>query len=813
MKNACIRFLLLMIFIYLETFFGLLSGQNQNMNASLPADQVFLHYDRTLYSPGDTIWFQAYIRDRQTFSFETRSLSLFVLLINSKQVTIDSARFRISNSTVTGWLKIPDEQTDDNCKILAFTSQMMNYSPEYIFSAPVLIKEIEQSQKPARRNVDIIDSDQLAYMHFSPEGGRLIYGFYQRIAFKVISENGEPQLIKGKILNQKNDMVCDFISDEYGLGFFEFTPVYGNTYYAVIENDKFKNQKWFLPVPDSTGITLRADYSKSDKIIATIYNSGSLPGPYFLNMKVDENIVLSNKLFVDSLLKITINTDSLPRSIACLEILDWDSIPVAERFGLINKEKIILINISTYASEVDNDNSTELLIKAFDKDTSCRFLFLSLSVIDSSFGFTSKFPLPNIENTLLFGKDFYSSLTHEFKFSEFTGYNSRDIDLLLMTVDNRTRNILNTSDSTQPLALRNYDKLSFTIPKSLHRAWSEINILGIESKNIYQFQFNDSHSISLDSLNSLDKQIMIIPNRKQLRTINMVDFEFPRNQHFINEAKKIKPPIGNLDTDKSTRIKPPIEISDTDKLYKQHDLKIAGIDSIIMIDEVIIKGYRPVVQYSNTFQEHYQLAPTSTRTQKELTGCFNFEDALHRFGFYFVDSRTKVVKIRPLHGPALFVVDGIPLYENGKSTYSLIETMPVNQISSITVLKDSRGFTFYGEDAIGGVIFVTTTSQEWKDMRYADKKNAMTKTNLLDSVRIFRSEEEFYFPKEKDWLSNPNFKLKPTILWQDDIIIKNNSSFKISIPNNLIKGTLMITVNGVSDVNNMGSSSYKVSHK
>ena len=110
-----------------------------------PSDQLFLHLDRNLYHPGDTIRFRAYIRDRKTGIIGSESISLYSLLLNQAHQTIDSARFRIIFSTSSGWLKIPPKTPSGNYSVLAYTSMMMNYDPEFVFSTPVRIDEMESS--------------------------------------------------------------------------------------------------------------------------------------------------------------------------------------------------------------------------------------------------------------------------------------------------------------------------------------------------------------------------------------------------------------------------------------------------------------------------------------------------------------------------------------------------------------------------------------------------------------------------------------------------------------------------------------------
>ncbi len=114
----------------------------KNIQSYLPSDKLFLQTDKNLYCPGDTIYFQTYIENRFTQSFETSSLSSWVLLLNQEGETIDSARFRIDYSMAPGWLAIPKESVPGWYRLKAFTSQMQNFSPEFAFSSWIRIDEL-----------------------------------------------------------------------------------------------------------------------------------------------------------------------------------------------------------------------------------------------------------------------------------------------------------------------------------------------------------------------------------------------------------------------------------------------------------------------------------------------------------------------------------------------------------------------------------------------------------------------------------------------------------------------------------------------
>jgi hypothetical protein len=85
------------------------------------------------------------------------------------------------------------------------------------------------------------------------------------------------------------------------------------------------------------------------------------------------------------------------------------------------------------------------------------------------------------------------------------------------------------------------------------------------------------------------------------------------------------------------------------------------------------------------------------------------------------------------------------------------------------------------------------------------------KTDLAKPIRIFRSEIEYYIPEKEQVASDPEFQFRPTLLWKTDILLDGSGPVIIQYPNNLVRGTIMIFVNGVSFTNNLGTKSYKYS--
>jgi hypothetical protein len=785
-------------------------------SSSIPADQVFLHIDRNLFQPGDTIRFQAYIRDRQTGIFETKSISLYVLLLNSGHKTIDSARFRIENSTASGWLKIPNDAAYNDYSVIAFTSRMMNYNTEYIFSAPFRVDKLRPEQpnsdqkqgneKPSALQMEA--SEKSIDLRFLPEGGTFINGVSQRLAFNAVNSFGSGFKAEGSIINQKGDKICEFISDPLGPGIVTLTPGAGYNYYAILKGEEFKDLKWPLPIAENNGVSLSASSVHEGIITISISGKNVEDSSYFISIIMNNVVVMVQEFNPDPDFQMKVSTDELPAGTAFITLFNSEFKPVAERLIFVNSQKKLKIGISTSAPVYKRGELTELSITATDYDGNNTGAVVSVSVFDSISGFYEKFPFPDIESTLLYEKEIYDNLPVSIRLAGIGNLNDEEIDLLLMTYGWRKFKMKDPADTLVVRDFKNYDYLKIKNTGTSKKTREEISFVSLEGSESYSVLTNKNKEafLNFDSLSAYVRQIMILPGKSDLRNVYPVNVEFLENKAFTDKAKLNNP--GNFNM--------PLNIG-----YKRTSFNNFGLDSAVRIESVTIKGnQKPPVKYVNKYQEQYQFASTSTISKQEMTGCFNLEDILGRLHPFMIDTKAKMVYLRPGRSitgkspAALFVVDDIPVYgQNFQKTYELIASMPADQISSVTAVKGVRGFTFYGEDALGGVIFVTTVAKNMMngDLRDLEFEKGKIQNDFARPIRIFRSEIEYYVPEKEQVAVDPEFQFRPTLLWKSDILLDGTGPVKIQYPNNLVRGTIMIFVNGVSFTNNLGSKSYKYS--
>ena len=799
-----------------------LSGILNETASSIPADQVYIHTDRNIYNPGDTIRFQAYIRDRRTGIFETGSISLYVLLTDALNRTIDSSRFRITNSTSPGWLSVPDSAKSGDCNLIAFTGTMMNYDPGYAFRAPLKIvnprtsgKQGQGIQNPEETAPLKIEADlQSLNINFLPEGGTFIAGIKQRIAINAVTSAGTGYKAAGRIVNQKGDFICSFTTGEFGQGLAELTPVPGDHYSAVLSGNEFSELNWKLPAPDSSGIALRADIT--DKAVISIQISAvkSIRKSYLLALIMNNSLVYAGAIRIDSLIRLKISTEELPVGTAEVIVFDDQLRPVAERLVFVNHNKNPKTEAGGPSSRKKGDE-TEISINVRDNIGKNITAVLSVSVIDSASGYCNKFPSGNIESELLYDKTFYDNLPDKIKYSGISNLDKNSLDLLLMTYGWRKFKPKDPYDTTVVRQILGYDYLMIRETGQVRKTPREINLVAIEGAGSFTLIPGAAREAILryDTLGSNVRQIMIMPDKKMTVNNDPLTIEFPEN----------KPYSGSVKHYKNLRLNTGPEIS-----FYRNPVRDFGGDTIVKIGEVLIKGAQPPTEkVPNKYQIQYQYTNPVTLTAEDFKTVTYFEDILVRLHPFWINTKEKKVYITMGRSgryspPALIVVDDNPLWGTtisrngrGESDYVSIADMLASNISSVTMIRGVQGFPLYGEQALGGVIFVTTNGKAMMDGTYKEVRPWMpsANNNLAKPIRIFRSEIEFYVPTKEQVQLIPEYHNRPTLYWNNELIIDGSGPVKINYPNNLKTGTVIVNINGVTFDNVPFSSTTKYSVK
>ena len=155
----------------------------------VPMEKIHIHTDRSNYASGDTIWFRAYLVDAATNKPCNRSKFVYTELRDDTADTL-VVRYKIksdSTGVFANAIPLPKTLTSGDYALVAYTKWMQNFSEDDFFSKEIQIVNASEpfsSPKPHSRSVKKIS------LSLMPEGGHLIDGFSQFLAFKVIDDEG-----------------------------------------------------------------------------------------------------------------------------------------------------------------------------------------------------------------------------------------------------------------------------------------------------------------------------------------------------------------------------------------------------------------------------------------------------------------------------------------------------------------------------------------------------------------------------------------------------------------------------------------------
>ncbi len=472
----------------------LMSQQNINCR-----DQVFVHTDRNMYSPGDTIRFQTFIRDRYTNVFQSTSASLYALLFNDRNLVVDSSRYKIDKSTSSGWMAIPANAQPGKYHFVAFTGKMENYDPADAFQLDIYVKEkaknhVETETKAEvmvggdnKNNliVNIASADTCFELRFLPEGGTLIAGLEQRIGFNATDSEGEPVIIKG-LLKDRNGSVTDTIeSGHFGPGLFICTPEPG-MYVELINTNGIEN-KWPLPNPVKTGISLSVkpvdSRSFAVEIQSTDYGSDTVTIAGIMNA----TYIFSQELQLNKKQRIIVRTDELLSGVAQITLFNKELKPLAERLFYINPDKHLVFNIRTDKDVYGSGQETTLDVAVSDGQGNPVEGIFSLAIADSLSGHNEGLFSPGIEYTYNYHPWFQENLPPEVLIKGLENLSNNDLDLLLMVYGWSRYNWDFKSVNTIDTEVKDYEILKMKILYALksRRADRRLDLISLEGSVRY----------------------------------------------------------------------------------------------------------------------------------------------------------------------------------------------------------------------------------------------------------------------------------------------------------------------------------------
>ncbi len=229
---------------------------------SLLREKLYIHTDKPYYAAGDTIWLRGTLVNADTHSYLVKSNYIYVELWNEKDSLIERRMLKRDGLCFHNCLPLSVELPEGEYLMRAYSKYMLNFDSNYFYSHRI---HIGNTTKP-RPIKGRVERDY--HVTFFPEGGTLLAGIPQRVAFKVQSATGYSEAVTGEIYTPDNQLLTSFQTMHDGMGSFVITPPKEMTLKAQVKAVRDGLEREFpLPKAKTKGIALCVERPTEDKLI------------------------------------------------------------------------------------------------------------------------------------------------------------------------------------------------------------------------------------------------------------------------------------------------------------------------------------------------------------------------------------------------------------------------------------------------------------------------------------------------------------------------------------------------------------------
>ncbi|MDD3161817.1 MAG: hypothetical protein PHX49_07830, partial [Bacteroidales bacterium] len=371
-------------------------GQRITGMASLMRDnyreKIYIQTDRPIYNLYDTIWYKVWVMQAGTLLPTEKSQLVYVDLINEVNSVTQSAQYTLKGGSANGQFVLTKAIQDIGVyRVRAYTRWQKNFGDSACFEKIIPIWGDQIEEKKAKRYVSVFLSQmQLENrkrkaekkkhevaekkanreykldVQFLPEGGKLIAGVPNRVAYKALFPDGRSAPVEGTIVDQKGNDMVSFASEHKGMGSFVLLPDTGKQYSARLFNDQLiplppveKEGVTLMVVSKPTADTLVVAVNASLGIVANqsqftlIAESRGLPTKEAYNITTNKSRIL-----------LRIPKENLKSGINRLTLFTAEGKPLCERLVYIDRKDALTFDVkANWEIKSDTDQMMTLKIR------------------------------------------------------------------------------------------------------------------------------------------------------------------------------------------------------------------------------------------------------------------------------------------------------------------------------------------------------------------------------------------------------------------------------------------------------------------
>lgn len=232
---------------------------------SVQQEKLYLHLDKPYYAAGEKIWFKGYLLNAATHTPDMPDNFIYIELLDRENKIVGRQKIKRKENGFMGSILLPSDIPAGEYTLRSYTNWMRNTDEAFFYQRNIPVANPLNKPDSVKTGRTAGGKEGDFSVSFFPEGGHLLVGQRQQIAFKCQKTNGYSGAVEGYIVNQTGDTLTQLRSEHDGMGTFFLLPEKGHFYYALVRSPGYKEKKIKLPHMESSGITLALNQS-ADKI-------------------------------------------------------------------------------------------------------------------------------------------------------------------------------------------------------------------------------------------------------------------------------------------------------------------------------------------------------------------------------------------------------------------------------------------------------------------------------------------------------------------------------------------------------------------
>lgn len=279
----------------------------------------------------------------------------------------------------------------------------VEYNPQQIdIQKPFIFLTYEENLSKYERTY-ILPSKSEYDVQFFPEGGSLVSGTSNCIAFKAIQSDGFSTEITGKLFDNNNVEITDFKSMHLGMGKFYFLPDSTKRYYVLVQNSTGDKKRIDLPEIKRDAFLLNASVRNKRVFIAIKSDIPVQKSDSLILVGHSRGAVFFNTL-VSGSRTYTFDQSGLRPGIISFLLVNKKGEPLSERLVFIKPDKTSDISLTVDKKNCVAREKVSCNIKVLDAKGNPVQGSFSMAATDAS-DIAIDSTAENILNTLLLSSD------------------------------------------------------------------------------------------------------------------------------------------------------------------------------------------------------------------------------------------------------------------------------------------------------------------------------------------------------------------------------------------------------------------------